>query len=60
VTSPPAEPPRQTTAAIYTADLEWLKARQLRVSNAAGEWLPMTDVIHHLIEFARQSEGEGA
>ena len=48
-----------TTASIYTADLAWLKQRQLRASGESKSWLPMPDVIHALLE-AVQRAGEGA
>jgi hypothetical protein len=48
-----------TTASIYTADLAWLKQRQLRASGESKSWLPMPDVIHALVESTQRAE-EGA
>jgi hypothetical protein len=53
--------PATTTIQVYVPDAEWLRARQLQASSATKSgWIPMFDLIHALIEFVRETEGEGA
>jgi hypothetical protein len=49
----------RTSVTVYHSDLSWLKRRQLSVSNTAGEWMPLFDVIHGLIQATIKAE-EGA
>lgn len=51
---------RRTSASVYESDLDWLKKRQLSMSNVNGAWLHMADIIHALIEEIRaQLDAEG-
>jgi hypothetical protein len=49
-----------TTASIYTADLQWIKGRQLKFSGEQGTWVPMPDMIHALVGAVQQAEEAGA
>lgn len=49
-----------TTASIYADDLAWLKARQLKASGPDTGWIAMPDLVHAMIEYVRETEGEGA
>ena len=52
--------PATTTLQVYKADADWLKTRQRQVSFTTERgWIPMFDLVHELIEFVREAEGEG-
>jgi hypothetical protein len=49
-----------TTIQVYKADADWLRARQRHASlTTESDWITMFDLIHALIEFVREIEGEG-
>jgi hypothetical protein len=59
------KPAATTTVQVYREDADWLKTRQRKASfttesGVQSGWIPMFDLIHALIEFVREAEGEGA
>jgi hypothetical protein len=54
-----AELERQTTVAVYTADLERLKTTQRKISADRNTWVPMPDLIRDLVNEAAIREQDG-
>jgi hypothetical protein len=52
------EPVKRTSVSVYESDLAWLKRHQLTVSDQAGEWVTMADIVHGIITRNRKAEGE--
>lgn len=50
---------RQTTVAVYAADLERLKTKQRQVSSDRNTWVTMPDLIRELLT-AVETPGNGA
>jgi hypothetical protein len=46
----------RTSVTIYHGDLAWLKKKQLSISDRRGERTHMADIVHGLIEAAKNAE----